>query len=65
MKIEDTLKQLTKKSHLKMKTMTKVGLELTYEIRIKTNHHDLLEQLRKLSGIESLNLVSYNGEIAG
>ncbi len=64
-KIEDTLKQLTKKSHLKMKTMTKVGLELTYEIRIKTNHHDLLEQLRKLSGIESLNLVSYNGEIAG
>lgn len=56
------LKQGAKKYLLKSKTVTKRGLELTYEVRFKDKEAYAVNKLMKLDGVGNATLVSYNGE---
>lgn len=63
--VESELRKYTKRFKLRMKTITTHASEVTYELRVKHNHHDLIQSLQQINFIDSVNLVSYNGEIAG
>ena len=50
------------KVSIKAKTVRKNALELTYEIRLKSDNTAFITELSDLSGVESAVLVTYNGE---
>lgn len=56
------LKQGSLKYLLKSKTVTKRGLELTYEVRLKDREAYAVNKLMSLEGVGNATLVSYNGE---
>ena len=56
------VKDEAKKSILKSKTVNKLGIELTYEVRIKEENSDFVNKLSAISGVTNAVLVSYNGE---
>ncbi len=51
-----------KKSILKSKSVNKMGIELTYEIRIKDDNTEFMNKLLSLEGVSNAVLVTYNGE---
>ena len=56
------IKDEAKKSVLKSKTVNKVGIELTYEVRIKEENSGFVNKLSACNGVTNAVLVSYNGE---
>ncbi len=58
----ETIKSEAKKSILKSKSVSKVGIELTYEIRIKNNDTSFINKISNASGVTNAVLVTYNGE---
>ncbi|MBQ8526528.1 MAG: DUF4956 domain-containing protein [Clostridia bacterium] len=56
------IKEEAKKSILKSKSVTKAGIELTYEIRIKEDDTDFVNKLYSCDGVSNAVLVTYNGE---
>lgn len=50
---------------VKSKTAEKGKIELNYEIRMKNNNTDFINELSEMTGINSAVLVSYNGEYMG
>ncbi|MBE6705775.1 MAG: DUF4956 domain-containing protein [Ruminococcaceae bacterium] len=56
------IKTYAKKSVLKSKTASKLGIELTYEVRIKDGNTDFINILSEAEGIGNASLVTYNGE---
>ncbi len=56
------LKQNSAKMCLKSKTVRKDQMELTIEIRLKSEDTSFVNALSDLAGVESAVLVSYNGE---
>ena len=65
-KIESIIKEHTNKFNLKMKNSTDVFTEATYEIKLKRNEDNIiLKELKTIENIININIVSYNGEIAG
>ncbi len=56
------IRQYSYKYLLKAKTVTKHGLELTYEVRFKDREAYAVNKLNELNGVENATLVSYNGE---
>lgn len=58
----EKIKNHTKKSIIKSKTVTKQGIELTMEIRLKEMTAKIVNQLLELNGVSNAVLVSYNGE---
>ncbi len=52
----------TKRHVLKSKNVTKQGIELTYEVRIKPENSSVVNRLTALEGVQNACLVSYNGE---
>ena len=65
-KIESIIKEHTSKFNLKMKNSTDVFTEATYEIKLKRNEdNEILRELKTIENIININIVSYNGEIAG
>ena len=50
------------KCSLKSKTVRKDCLEMTYEIRLKSDDTQFISELSDMSGVESAVLVTYNGE---
>lgn len=56
------IKEAAKKSILKSKAVTKLGIELTYEIRIQEENTDFINKLSECSGVTNAVLVTYNGE---
>ncbi|MBR5307873.1 MAG: DUF4956 domain-containing protein [Clostridia bacterium] len=54
--------EYAKKSVLKSKSAGKLGIELTYEIRIKDDNTDFVNTLCGLDGVDNAVLVTYNGE---
>lgn len=56
------IKQESQKYLLKSKTVTKRGLELTYEVRLKDKEAYAVNKLVNLEGVGNATLVSYNGE---
>lgn len=56
------IKDDAKKSILKAKTVTKNGIELTYEIRIKAESTEFINKISACNGVSNATLVTYNGE---
>lgn len=50
------------KSVLKSKNVSKLGIELTYEVRIKAENTDFINRLSETDGVANAVLVTYNGE---
>lgn len=58
----EAIKDGVKKHVIKSKTVTKTGIELTMEIRLKSMTTEFVNRISALTGVNSAVLVSYNGE---
>ena len=58
----ELIKQEAKKSVLKSKAVNKLGVELTYEVRIKDDNTGFVNKVSACEGVTNAVLVSYNGE---
>lgn len=58
------IKDKTKKSLIKAKTVSRNGIELTVEVRLLDMSAKLLNELLAIKGVNNACLVSYNGEYA-
>ena len=56
------IKEEAKKSVLKSKAVNKLGVELTYEVRIKEENTGFVNAVLAKDGVSNAVLVSYNGE---
>ena len=56
------VKEEAKKSVLKSKSVNKLGIELTYEVRIKGDNTGFVNKVSACEGVTNAVLVSYNGE---
>ena len=56
------IKEEAKKSVLKSKAVNKLGVELTYEARIKDDNTGFVNKISAVDGVTNAVLVSYNGE---
>ncbi len=56
------LKEDAKKSLLKSKAVNKLGVELTYEVRIQKDSTEFVNKISDTTGVSNAVLVSYNGE---
>ena len=59
---DELVLQSAKKSILKSKAISKDGIELTYEIRLKGEDSEVVNQISDIDGVENVVLVTYNGE---
>lgn len=60
--IKELISKETKKNLLKSKSVNKLGIELTFEVRIKDNDTHFVNQVSTAAGVSNAVLVSYNGE---
>lgn len=60
--VKELLKQYVKKSLLKSKTVSKLGIEMTFEVRIKNDDTCFVNQISNTANVNNAALVSYNGE---
>ena len=58
----ELIKEDAKKSLLKSKSVNKLGIELTYEVRIKDDNTGFVNKVSAVDGVTNAVLVSYNGE---
>lgn len=58
----ELIKAEAKKSLLKSKAVNKLGVELTYEVRIKDDSTGFVNKISAVDGVTNAVLVSYNGE---
>ena len=58
----ELIKAEAKKSLLKSKAVNKLGVELTYEVRIKNDNTGFVNKVSAVDGVTNAVLVSYNGE---
>ncbi|WP_026477454.1 DUF4956 domain-containing protein [Alkaliphilus transvaalensis] len=56
------IKEKTKKSLIKAKTVSRNGIELTVEVRLLDMSAKVLNELLTINGVNNACLVSYNGE---
>lgn len=61
----DFLASKVQKCVVKSKTAEKENIELNFEIRMKNDNTDFINELSEMNGIRSAVLVSYNGEYMG
>lgn len=59
------LKKQLKKYVVKSKTVSKDGIEITFEIRLKDMATNFINEVSNLEGIKKALLVSYNGDYMG
>lgn len=62
---DDVLKYIqesVKRYSIKSKTVSALGMEATYEIRLKDNSTKFINGIKEISGIKNVALVSYNGD---
>ncbi|MBE7011232.1 MAG: DUF4956 domain-containing protein [Ruminococcaceae bacterium] len=60
--VKELLNKEAKKNLLKSKSVSKLGVELTYEIRVKNDDTHFVNQISTTEGVSNAVLVSYNGE---
>ena len=60
--VGEFIKEEAKKSLLKSKSVNKLGVELTYEVRIKEENTGFVNKISDVQGVSNATLVSYNGE---
>lgn len=58
----ENIKTMTKKSLVKAKTVSEVGIELTMEVRLRDGSAAFLNQLLTVPGVNNACLVNYNGD---
>ena len=58
----ELIKAEAKKSLLKSKAVNKLGVELTYEVRIRNDNTGFVNKVSAVAGVTNAVLVSYNGE---
>jgi len=58
----ELLKGQTKKHVIKAKTVSKEGVELTVEVRLKESSSQFVNSLLGIGGVSDATLVSYNGD---
>ena len=58
----ELIKAEAKKNLLKSKAVNKLGIELTYEVRIKNDNTGFVNKISACEGVTNAVLVSYNGE---
>ena len=63
--VMDYLKNQTLKCTVKSKTAQKALVELTLDVRLKSENTDFINALANIKGVSSAVLVSYNGEYMG
>ena len=59
------INQKVRKSVVKSKTVTKQGIELTVEVRLKSMKTHFVNEISDIEGVNSAVLVSYNGDYIG
>ena len=62
MSVNELIKEEAKKSVLKSKAVNNLGIELTYEVRIKEENTGFVNAVSSKDGVTNAVLVSYNGE---
>lgn len=63
MSIQELLHSTFRKYRVKSKTVTsKTGMELIYEVRMKSGETKFINEISQISGVKSASLVSFNGE---
>ncbi len=60
--VSEMIKTDAKKSILKSKSVSKLGIELTYEVRLANNDTSFINKISDASGVANAVLVTYNGE---
>ena len=50
--------------HIKSRNLTKDGMDMVVELRIKKNEADMVREIGKLSDVDSVSLLSHDGEAA-
>lgn len=65
--VENILKKYTKLGYkLRMQNVSGAGCEITYEVRVKGEHTNrLVEELCAVTGVDTVNIVTYTGEVLG
>ena len=64
--VTKTIEKNCKKTNLKMRNITTSSTDITYEVSFaKGKDIDLSKELKALAGVNGINIVTYNGEIAG
>ena len=64
--VTKTIEKNCKKTNLKMRNITTSSTDITYEVSFaKGKDIDLSKELKTLAGVNGINIVTYNGEIAG
>ena len=58
----DLIKNYTKKNVVKAKSVSREGVELTVEVRLKESSSQFVNALLAIEGVHNATLVSYNGE---
>ncbi len=61
-KAVEIIKESTKKSALKSKTVKRGYIEITYEVRLGDNTSEFVNKLSDTDGVDKAVLVSYNGD---
>ena len=64
-KAYELVKENVRKVSVKSKTVTKNGIEINYEIRLKGEETDFVASLTEIAGVQNAILVSYNGDYMG
>ena len=64
-KAAELIKSKVSKMIVKSKSAQKGSLEVNYEVRLKEDNTDFINELANLDGVRSAVLVSYNGEYMG
>ncbi len=65
-RITEIVEKHCPKNKLKMKNISASGVDITYEVSFKKdNESQLCAELKELTDIAAINVVTYNGEIAG
>ena len=59
------VKNQVKKTVIKSKTVSKTGIEITLEVRLKDETTDFVNQVSAIQNVSSAVLVSYNGDYMG
>lgn len=59
------LASAVEKRVVKSKTVTRGSIEINYEVRLKDDQTDFVNTMSEFTGIESVVLVSYNGDYMG
>ena len=61
----ELLKGKVARQTIKSKTARKGSVEVNYEVRLKNDNTDFINELTDLNGVQSAVLVSYNGDYMG